>query len=293
MSAPTATHPTAGRRAPSRRRAVGAVAGVAAVLLAAAPTAQAAPAAAVGANPKGVQLEPGQAYLGWSNPSSGSPVQARAAAGSATPAAAARVSGIDVSSYQQNVPWSTYYGQGFRFAYVKATEGNYYVNNYFTQQYNGSYNAGFIRGSYHFARPDIGTGAAQADYFIARGGGWSRDGKTLPGVLDIEFNPYGSTCYGLSQSGMVSWIRSFTSRYKYRTGRDAVIYTNTSWWKQCTGNNGSFGATNPLWVANYSTSTPPLPAGWSYYTFFQWTSTPLDKDYFNGAYDRLQALANG
>lgn len=90
-------------------------------------------------------------------------------------------------------------------------------------------------------------------------GGWSRDGRTLPGVLDIEWNPYGAQCYGLSQAAMVNWIRDFTNTYRARTGRDAVIYTATSWWKDCTGNNAGFGATNPLWVARYNTTVGELP----------------------------------
>lgn len=252
--------------------------------------------AASGAHPtaSGQQLRPGQAYMGWNDKNSGYQAPTRSATTQAVAATTASVVyGIDVSSWQGNVDWNYWWNQGMRFAYVKATEGTSYTNSYFAQQYNGSYNRGYIRGSYHFALPNKSSGATQADYFISHGGGWSRDGKTLPGALDIEFNPYGSTCYGLSQSAMRSWIASFTSRYKYRTGRDAVIYTNRNWWIQCTGDTGQFGSTNPLWIANYSTSTPPLPAGWSYYTFFQYTSSPLDKNKFNGAYDRLQALANG
>ncbi|MFD0331598.1 lysozyme [Streptacidiphilus monticola] len=204
--------------------------------------------------------------------------------------------GVDVSSYQGNVAWSTLWNSGVRWAYTKATEGTYYTNSYFTQQYNGSYNVGMIRGAYHFATPDTTSGATQADYFVNHGGGWSQDGKTLPGTLDIEWNPYGAACYGLSQSGMVSWIRSFLNEYKYRTGRDAVIYTATSWWTQCTGNYSGFAATNPLWIANYNGSSGTLPAGWSYYTMWQYTDsgpTVGDHDKFNGDITRVQALANG
>ncbi|GAA4900804.1 lysozyme [Streptomyces coeruleoprunus] len=209
---------------------------------------------------------------------------------------ATQTEGVDVSSHQGNVNWSALWTSGVKWAYVKATEGTYYKNPYFAQQYNGSYNIGMIRGAYHFATPDTSTGAAQADYFVNNGGGWSRDGKTLPGALDIEWNPYGSACYGKTQAGMVSWIRDFLARYKYRTGRDAVIYTATSWWKQCTGNYGGFASANPLWIARYSTTVGELPAGWTYYTMWQYTSSgPIvgDHNRFNGAYDRLQALAYG
>ncbi|MFI1185107.1 lysozyme [Streptomyces californicus] len=204
--------------------------------------------------------------------------------------------GVDVSSHQGNVAWGTLWNSGVKWAYAKATEGTYYKNPSFAQQYNGSYAVGMIRGAYHFATPDTTSGAAQANYFVDNGGGWSRDGKTLPGVLDIEWNPYGAQCYGLSRAGMVAWIRDFTTTYRARTGRDAVIYTATSWWKECTGNNAGFGATNPLWVARYNTTVGELPAGWPVQTIWQYTSTgPVvgDHNRFNGALDRVRALANG
>ncbi|MFJ9110376.1 lysozyme [Streptomyces sp. NPDC102283] len=209
---------------------------------------------------------------------------------------AAQTEGVDVSSHQGNVAWGTLWNSGVKWAYAKTTEGTYYKNPYFAQQYNGSYNVGMIRGAYHFATPNTTSGAAQANYFVDNGGGWSRDGKTLPGVLDIEWNPYGAQCYGLSQAAMVNWIRDFTNTYRARTGRDAVIYTATSWWKDCTGNNAGFGATNPLWVARYNTTVGELPAGWGFHTMWQYTSTgPTvgDHNRFNGALDRVQALANG
>jgi GH25 family lysozyme M1 (1,4-beta-N-acetylmuramidase) len=211
--------------------------------------------------------------------------------------AAGVVYGMDVSSYQGNVNWSAAWSNGARFAYVKATEGTGYTNPYFAQQYNGSYNVGMIRGAYHFARPNLSSGGYQADYFVNHGGGWSRDGKTLPGALDIEWNPYsGGTCYGKTQSGMVSWIKAFSDEYHYRTGRWPVIYTATSWWTQCTGNLGDFTSTNPLWVARYSSTVGTLPYAWTYYTFWQYADSgvfPGDQDRFNGDYTRLQALATG
>ncbi|MGW6198068.1 lysozyme [Kribbella sp. NPDC055110] len=231
----------------------------------------------------------GDAYMGWTN-------NTTTTSSSAAPAdmgITATVEGIDVSSHQGNVDWAYWWGQGKRFAYVKATEGTSYKNPYFAQQYNGSYNVGMIRGAYHFALPNNSSGATQANYFASSGGGWSGDGKTLPGSLDIEYNPYGATCYGLSQSAMVSWIRDFLNTYKSRTGRDAVIYTNYDWWSTCTGNTTAFNSTNPLWVARYASTVGTLPGAWPFYTFWQFTSSPIDQSHFNGDTSRLQALANG
>ncbi|MEO3975782.1 lysozyme [Streptomyces sp. CAU 1734] len=208
----------------------------------------------------------------------------------------AQTEGVDVSSHQGNVDWPALWNSGVKWAYVKATEGTYYKNPYFPQQYNGSYDIGMVRGTYHFATPDTTTGAAQADYFVNNGGGWTPDGRTLPGALDIEWNPYGDACYGKTPSAMVAWIRDFLNRYKARTGRDAVIYTATSWWVQCTGDHAGFGASNPLWIARYNTTPGTLPAGWAVQTMWQYTSSgPIvgDHNRFNGAYDRVVALATG
>ncbi|GGW57788.1 lysozyme [Streptomyces griseoloalbus] len=204
--------------------------------------------------------------------------------------------GVDVSSHQGNVAWATLWNSGVRWAYAKATEGTYYTNPYRSQQYDGAYGVGMIRGAYHFATPDTASGAAQADYFVNRGGGWFADGRTLPGVLDIEWNPYGAACYGKSPSAMVSWIRDFLDQYRARTGRNAVIYTATSWWKQCTGDYAGFASTNPLWIARYASTVGELPAGWDTYAMWQYTSTgPTvgDHDRFNGTLDRVRAFALG
>ena len=209
---------------------------------------------------------------------------------------ATQTEGVDVASYQGEVAWDTLWSSGVRWAYTKAAEGTYYSNPYFAKQYDGSKDVGMIRGAYHFATPDTTGGATQADYFVDHGGGWSKDGRTLPGVLDIEWNPYGASCYGKSKSGMVTWITDFLNRYKARTGRAAVIYTATSWWTDCTGNYSGFGSANPLWIARYASEVGTLPAGWSTHTMWQYTSTgPTvgDHDKFNGAVDRVVALANG
>ncbi|MEV6087457.1 lysozyme [Streptomyces parvulus] len=209
---------------------------------------------------------------------------------------ASQTEGVDVSSHQGNVAWSTLWKSGVKWAYVKATEGTSYRNPYFAQQYGGSYDTGMIRGAYHFATPDTSGGAAQADYFVSHGGAWSKDGKTLPGVLDIEYNPYGATCYGKTKTQMVTWIRNFLDRYQARTGREAAVYTSTNWWTQCTGNYSGFGTSNPLWVARYASSVGTLPAGWGFHTMWQYTSTGKtvgDHNKFNGSLDRVKALAKG
>jgi GH25 family lysozyme M1 (1,4-beta-N-acetylmuramidase) len=214
---------------------------------------------------------------------------------SASPAnAAGGTLGQDVSSYQGNVDWGAQYAAGSRFAYIKATEGTYYTNAYFAQQYNGSAGAGLIRGAYHFATPNTTDGATQADFFVNNGGGWSPDGITLPGALDIEYNPYGDECYDLSQGDMVNWISAFVNEYANRTGRWPVIYSTTDWWSTCTGNSSAFWGNDPLWLAAYSSDPGSLPAGAPYWSFWQFAdsgSLAGDNDYWNGDTSSLHNMA--
>src|SRR5690606_25876038 len=106
-------------------------------------------------------------------------------------------------------------------------------------------------------------------------------------------------CYGLSQSAMRNWIKDFSDTTKSLAGRYPVIYTTANWWNTCTGNWGGMANTNALWVARWADSPGTLPAGWSIYTFWQYTSTGsvsgisgnVDRDVFNGSMDRLRAFA--
>lgn len=206
--------------------------------------------------------------------------------------------GMDVSGWQQNVDWSTARANGAQFAYIKASEGPSKMNDYFDQQYNGSAAAGLIRGAYHFARPTLSSGANQAQVFVQSGGGWSADGKTLPGVLDLEANGSDNTgtCFGMTASQLVSWTQDFTTTYKALTGRDAVIYTAYYFWHDCLGDSSAFALSNPLWIAAYGAPAGDvwLPGGWPQFTFWQYADTgtfPGDQNLFNGSLGQLQILA--
>jgi GH25 family lysozyme M1 (1,4-beta-N-acetylmuramidase) len=223
------------------------------------------------------------------------PAASARTAPAARTALAASVPGFDISGATTGVDWTGVVAAGAKFVFITATEGTTYQYPNFPRLSAGAYAAGLIRGAAHVAVPSASGGAAQADFFAAHGGAWSADHQTLPGTLDLEYNPYGAICYGLSQSAMTGWITEFVNEYHARTGRWAIIYTSPNWWKQCTGGSADFGSRDPLWVAAYAT-TPPLPAGWTAYTFWQYADAgtfPGGQDVFNGTADRLLALADG
>lgn len=204
--------------------------------------------------------------------------------------------GVDVSRWNGSVDWSAISAQGNKFAYVKATEGTSYLSPTRDAQYSGARNAGLLTGSYHFALPPRSTGAEQARFFVANGGGWSRDGKTLPPVLDMEFNPYPSTfgneCYDMTPAQLSAWVSDFVRTMDQLTGRHPVIYTNKYWWDTCV-QSADFGA-YPVWMARYSSTPPAVPAGWGNWTIWQYTESGAlvgDHNVFNGSYTELLAWA--
>jgi len=195
--------------------------------------------------------------------------------GSARPGA---LQGVDVASYQhpggERINWTRAAKAGIQFAAVKATEGTYYKNPFALKDLAQAKAAGLSVIAYVFAIPNgnggSGSPTAQADYlitYLAKAGG-----RMPPIMLDIEYNPYGAECYGLSQSAMRSWIAQFSSEVQAKTGQEPIIYGPGPWWQDCTGGTSRF-AQFPLWVPDYTSAPRPvLPKGWSNYAFWQYSS---------------------
>jgi GH25 family lysozyme M1 (1,4-beta-N-acetylmuramidase) len=187
------------------------------------------------------------------------------------------VLGIDVAAGQHAdgaaIDWAKVAAAGYRFAFVKATEGSYYANHYFAEDVAAARAAGMLVAPYHFANPSYSSGTLQADFALNEAG-LGDDGTTLPLILDLEYDPYSSNwCYGLTKRQLVAWIGAFTGEVYRRTGHDPVIYTIADWWAKCTGSSTAF-ASDPLWVASYDgQKTPELPVGWSNWTYWQYSSS--------------------
>ncbi len=224
-------------------------------------------------------------------------VAVAASVGADSAVAATRVKGIDVSNYQGDVDWSKVKASGRRFAFVLATDGTSFTSPTFPSQYRGARRAGLYHGAYHFARPGSGTARGQARRFIGVVGK-SITRRTLAPVLDMEVNPNGSSCYGLTAEQMISWMRKFFAEVRRLTGRKGIIYTGPGFWRSCTGNTRAL-RTYPLWTAEYGVSRPQSFGGWETWTFWQTSSTAsvpgvngdVDSNVFNGGIERLRALA--
>ncbi|HEY2550293.1 MAG TPA: ricin-type beta-trefoil lectin domain protein [Streptosporangiaceae bacterium] len=190
--------------------------------------------------------------------------------------------GVDVASFQHPgnaaIDWSQVAASGIQFAFVKATEGDYYANPFAAADLADAKAAGLSVLAYAFAIPNGGSPppshsaspVVQADDLVSAAGA-----SSAPLVLDIEFNPNSGSnqCYGLSQPAMVTWISQFDTEIQHKTGRLPLVYTSPSWWQACTGGSTGFGQI-PLWVPDFSASdtSPVLAAGWTDWSFWQYTN---------------------
>jgi GH25 family lysozyme M1 (1,4-beta-N-acetylmuramidase) len=218
-------------------------------------------------------------------PSAGGAAATAAVPRAAAPAAARALAGLDVAGFQhpvseaypagEAISWTAVAAAGYKFAAVKATEGDYYASPWAATDLAGAKAAGLDVAPYHFAVPDVSGGAAQAQFAVEYSG-YAPGARTLPLMLDIEYDPYVSTdhtneCYGLTPATMTAWLAAFVAAARSLTGQYPVIYTTADWWDACTGRSAAFGA-DPLWVAAYGAASPPVPAGWHVWTFWQQAS---------------------
>ena len=93
------------------------------------------------------------------------------------------VRGVDVSSYQGEIDWETLENQDIDFAFIKATEGSGYEDEYFQQNFQNASETGIRIGAYHFFSFDS-SGITQAENFIKT---VPKTQNMLPPVIDLEF----------------------------------------------------------------------------------------------------------
>ena len=196
--------------------------------------------------------------------------------------ALAYADGIDISHWQGTVTWSKVKSDGVTFAFMKATEGTYYTDPTLRTNWTGAERQGIYRGAYHFARPSVGSAAAQARYFVSKVGSFDDPGD-LPPVLDLEATG------GLGPAALRTWVKTWLETTEQLTGRTPILYFSPYFWIDHLGNSTAF-ARYPLWIAHYTTGSPKVPGGWSTWTFWQRTSSGsvsgigghVDMNRFNG-----------
>jgi GH25 family lysozyme M1 (1,4-beta-N-acetylmuramidase) len=167
------------------------------------------------------------------------------------------------------IDWHAVASWGVDFAYIKATEGDTYVNPYFGEDWRGAGEAGLLRGAYHYARPrlPLWTATQDAQRFLMTTGPFAGP-NDLPPVLDLEDSG------GLSRDDVVAWADEWMAEITRQTGRWPMLYS-AAWFLDGAVGGAAELADHPMWVAEYNDLGYPqwLPTGWSNWTVWQFTSS--------------------
>lgn len=183
--------------------------------------------------------------------------------------------GVDVShhnfdSCRCQVDWSRAAGQKVVFAYIKATQGDGFVDSGFRDNWLGLSGQAVHRGAYHFLTADKDP-TAQAAHFvgIVRKAGGLKPGD-MPPSLDIEWDiRFSGGKIILDAKGkpadawssvpaetIVANMKTWLAYVEKELGRVPVIYTSRAWWDGRVGSRTLISqfSRHKMWIADYSTS---------------------------------------
>lgn len=164
--------------------------------------------------------------------------------------------GIDVSNNNGHIDWPRVAAGGVSFAIAKVSEGTWFRDAYFAENWQAMKRHGIVRGAYHFARPSAAAAVDEARYFVEAIG---LLGQTLePGdllALDLEDDQAGGD--------LSDWTLAWLQEVERLAGYKPLVYTSPAYAQEHQlarrPEIGEYG----LWLASWGVPTPPAaPAPW-------------------------------
>ena len=212
-----------------------------------------------------------------------------------------RVKGLDVSYWNERVDWRKVYDAGYRFVYVKATEGQAYQDPTFAANWRDAKQAGLLRGAYHFYHPAMDA-ETQAALFIRQVQA-TKDIGELPPALDLEVTDQ------KPNSILLAGVKIWVERIREALGKAPILYSSYYFLKDHVslyGKPPSWASEFSVWIADYVSpcdlpAQPHLPPGWTRWAFWQYTKSgaipgirgKVDINCFNGNLEALHRFASG
>ncbi|MEM4997392.1 GH25 family lysozyme [Priestia sp. SB1] len=177
------------------------------------------------------------------------------------------VLGIDVSHHNGVVDWKKVAGDGYKFVYLKLTEGKSYVDKTTYNNYIAAKNAGLRVGFYHYAHVNNDP-VAEVNFFLQKLADMKAD---LPHCLDLEESK------GKSKAQITAFALKWMEYLQQKTGITPLLYTGYSFM----GNFSNTMAKYPLWVARYAGGSkrvqgfnaPGSSTVWRSWAMFQFTDS--------------------
>ena len=197
-----------------------------------------------------------------------------------------KVYGIDVSQYQGKIDWPAVKDENsavpLGFVFVRATMGED-RDSEFETNWRASKAQGFLRGAYHYYRPDENS-LEQADNFIKQ---VKLSNGDLPPVLDIEKIPNRQSMDSL-RSGLKRWLDRVEKHY----GMKPIIYSGESFYADFL--KKEFKAYK-LWIANYNFFEDEIRRDWLIWQFTDKAALngiegPVDLNIYNGNIAALKEI---
>jgi lysozyme len=194
------------------------------------------------------------------------------------------VRGVDVSRHQETIDWPRLANDGTAFAYIKATEGEDWVDVRFSENWQSAGDAEVLRGAYHFFT-FCASGADQAANMTAT---LPDEPGMLPPAVDLEFS--GNCSVRPSVEDFRIELGVFLERIEDRYGMQPLIYTNAEFYD-------AYLAEQPPDVTWWIMSPVWEPWGSPEWTFWQYfpgdragVDGRVDRNVFRGTEDELRAL---
>lgn len=188
-----------------------------------------------------------------------------------------RIEGIDVSHWEGDINFREVARAGIRFVYIKASEGDSYIDPDFERNYTEARKARLKIGFYHYVTArTVEEARAQARHFAD-----VIHGKKYHGCPVMDFEVFGN----LSKERINEISLAFLQELREVTGKRVAVYSDA--------NNASntFDArlsVYPLWLAQYGVSSPYMNNHWREWAGWQYTDSgrvrgihgTVDRDYF-------------
>lgn len=164
------------------------------------------------------------------------------------------IRGIDVSHHNGQVNFHKVQAAGYKFVFIKATQGTSFVSKAFVKLATEAHHHGLLVGAYHYGEPQDGGAEDEASHFLKQVQGLPFD-LDFPLVLDLEEDA--STI-----AKTVSFADDFLKAVQPFSVSTPLLYTG-KWFI-----DGFLGKTKgkalahwPLWVARYTNKPDPGDVG--------------------------------
>ncbi len=191
--------------------------------------------------------------------------------------------GIDISHHQGDINWNQVNKSHhpIRYIFIKASEGDYFADRRFEQNWEQTKLYGYIRGAYHFYSPNI-SGEKQFQHYSSI---VNLEKGDFPPILDIEQR--GDLDKQTFIKEILTWLRLAETKY----GVQPIIYSGRNFYDNYL--QGYLDYT--LWIASYSPEYLLEHINWSFHQFsdkirVKGINSDVDGNNFKGKLKDLKKL---